>query len=150
LRWSARLRRSSSTPRPSGSSTDPDNGDEGTLADTTELLEVLLCPECDFELGCHDPCGARHVYLADHPLEHRLIRPLVEQYLRTINTNKVCAACSMRINPDDGLLHDVMIARDDCPHVLIREGQVTMARSLYESITGELLRMRDKSGRSML
>jgi hypothetical protein len=113
-------------------SPDPDEKD---LVDTTELLEVLLCPECDYELGSPNPCGPTHLYLADHPLQHRLLRPLVEQHLRSLSTDRACAACSR-----GGV--DVPIARGTCPHILIREEQVTMAQTTWDTMTDELIRSR--------
>jgi hypothetical protein len=129
----------------------PDDVGEGgpdgvDLVDTTELLEVLLCPECDSELGAPQACGATHLYLADNPLMHRLLRPLVEQYLRSLASDKMCRACSA---PDaGGRGHDVQLARGECRHVTIREGQVTMARDMWDAITAELddLRVRTRTG----
>jgi len=70
-------------PRPGG--TRPSEAEKRDMertaedADNTELLEVLLCPECEMELGSR-ACGPRHAYLADNPLDHRLIRPLLERH----------------------------------------------------------------------
>ena len=107
--------------------------------DTTELLEVLLCPECDSELSAPNPCGAPHLWLADNPLAHRLLRPLVEQVLQSLSTDKVCVTCKAEGKGE------VQIARGDCPHVLIREGQVTMTRRMWLSITNELVEMRKRA-----
>jgi hypothetical protein len=74
---------------------DPVDPDEKDLVDTTELLEVLLCPECDTELGCPSPCGPTHLYLADNPLQHRLLRPLVQQYMRSLSNDELRARATL-------------------------------------------------------
>jgi hypothetical protein len=93
-----------------------------------ELLEILLCEDCDMELGA-TPCSARHAYLADHPMEHRLLLPRLAEYKDEIRRNRdgTCALCK------------VPIATGDCDHVRVANGQVVMSEATWRKQVDELL-----------
>jgi len=102
--------------------------------DRTELLEVLLCPECDMELSAV-ACGPRHAFLADNPMNHRLLKPLLERYQEEIRwaEGKQCSTCS------------VPLASSDCVHADVRGDQVLMSRAMYatyQTAATELIRVR--------
>jgi hypothetical protein len=97
-------------------------------AELQELLEILLCEDCDMELGA-TPCSARHAYLQDHPLEHRLLLPRLTEYKDEIRRNRdgTCALCK------------VPIATGDCDHVRVANGQVVMSEATWRKQVDELL-----------
>jgi hypothetical protein len=77
-----------------------------------ELLEVLLCPNCDMELSA-PACTPQHAYLADNPVEHRLLKPLLVPYLKQLrfDEGRLCSSCTFAAG------HDVVIATAECNHV---------------------------------
>jgi hypothetical protein len=97
-------------------------------AELQELLEVLLCEECDMELGAI-PCSPRHAYLQDHPMEHRLLAPRLSEYKDEIRRNRdgMCTLCK------------VPIATGDCDHVRVANGQVVMSEATWRKQVDELL-----------
>jgi len=109
---------------------DPESADDGAVEDHTrsELLEVLLCGECDMELSA-PACGPKHAYLADHPMEHRLTAPLLAQYLELMRfrTGKMCGICSH---------FDVLVplATGECTHADVRSDQVLISRAMWEEL----------------
>ena len=106
-------------------------GPEDDLA-VCELCELLLCPDCDMELGS-TPCGPRHAYLADNPMEHQLLAPLLVSYLRQMRfeTGRLCETCS-------GVLgHDVVLATGECNHVYVRGDQALMSRTQWQALVEE-------------
>jgi hypothetical protein len=102
--------------------------EEQREAELQELLEVLLCEDCDMELSA-PPCSARHAYLQDHPLEHRLLVPRLVEYKDEIRRNRdgLCVTCK------------VPIATGDCDHVRVANGQVVMSEATWRKQVDELL-----------
>jgi len=113
---------------------DPDSADDGATEDhgRSELLEVLLCGECDMELSA-PACGPRHAYLADNPMEHRLLAPLLEQYLALMRfrEGQLCPICSH---------FDVQVplATGECTHADVRADQVLISRKTWEELVDEV------------
>jgi len=107
--------------------------DDGVVSD--ELLEVLLCPHCDMELGS-SPCTPQHARLADHPEEHRLLRPIMLQYLKQVqrNENRECVTCR------------IPLATGSCTHADVREDQVTMSRMSWDRLVDEVREARNAAG----
>jgi hypothetical protein len=120
-------------PRPLG--WDPADREEQREAELQELLEVLLCEDCDMELGA-PPCSARHAYLQDHPMEHRLLAPRLTEYKDQIRRNRdgMCTLCK------------VPIATGDCGHVRVANGQVVMSEVAWRKQVDELIAQRRLEG----
>jgi hypothetical protein len=115
---------------------DPASADDGAVEDhrAVELLEVLLCFSCGMELSA-PPCGAKHAYLADNPMEHRLLAPILEKYLHAVRRDegRVCVVCTP--NPEGT---QVLIATGDCPHITVHGDQVSLSRAEYNRVNEEL------------
>lgn len=123
---------------------EPDSADDGAVEDhlNEELQEILLCPDCDMELSAPS-CGAGHAYLADHPMEHRLLKPVLERYLRAVRweEGRVCVLCT---NRSDDAKDAVLLATGSCPHIDVRADQVAMSRIEFNRLTEELNEMRGR------
>ena len=102
-----------------------------------ELLEVLLCPVCDFELGA-EACPPDHAFLADNPMQHRLLKPLLALYLKQIRAkDKQCMECQ------------APLAAGNCPHPDYRDDQVTISNTGWMRIVediGALHGLKDRVG----
>lgn len=100
-----------------------------------ELLEILLCPECDLELRS-DPCSPVHALLQDNPMQHRLLLPFMEKVVLEIrhDETKICTICPGK----------VPIAQGDCTHVVDRYGQVWMSKQSWEKLVQEVNESRTK------
>lgn len=122
----------------------PDLSDPDYVAEDpqiNELCEILLCKDCDMELGSA-ACGAQHAYLADHPLEHPLIKDQLQDYLRKMRwtEGRECTICSFSGQA-------VALATGDCGHVDIRDDQVLMSRAAWNGLTDKIIRMRTELAR---
>lgn len=115
----------------------PEDPDAIELRGWEELLEVLLCEDCNFELSA-PACSPAHAYLADNPAEHRLIKPLVKRSVDLMRwtTGHTCAICSEHGKPS------VSIGTGDCMHVDRRGQQVMMHRKAWEEVCDEAAQAR--------
>jgi hypothetical protein len=115
---------------------DPEPDEHGGVDDPviSELLEVLLCPNCDMELSAA-ACTPQHAYLADNPVEHRLLKPLLVPYLKQLrfDEGRLCRTCSTEGGPD------VVIATGGCKHAEVRGDQVLVSRELWEALVDEIV-----------
>ncbi len=109
----------------------PEPEDDPVLS---ELCEVLQCAQCHYELSA-DACGPQHAYLADHPAEHRLLKPLLAPYLQQLrfDEGRLCTVCTVEGGPD------VVIATGDCKHADVRGDQVLVSRELWDALVDEVV-----------
>jgi hypothetical protein len=104
---------------------DPEADPENTV-----LLEVLLCTDCGMELGT-EACSPQHAYLADNPLEHGDVKPLLMSYLHEQRRDdKICVVCA------------IPLGHDGCRHVDSRDGQVRLSRDHWERLGEEMRTLR--------
>jgi hypothetical protein len=103
---------------------EPEPDEDGGVDDPviSELLEVLLCPNCDMELSAA-ACTPQHAYLADNPMEHRLLVGLLTPYLKQLRfeEGRLCSSCTFAAE------HDVVLASEECNHVDARGDQVLIS-----------------------
>lgn len=122
---------------PAETVTPPEDPDAVEPRGLEELLEVLLCPNCEFELSA-TACTPEHAYLADHPEEHRLIKPLVARSVDLMRwtTGKTCGICSVAGEPS------IAMGTGDCKHVEVRGEQVRMSKAAWEEVCDEAAKYR--------
>jgi hypothetical protein len=103
----------------------------------SELCEVLLCPNCDMELSAA-ACTPQHAYLADNPVEHRLLKPLLEPYLKQLrfDEGRLCSSCTFAAG------HHVVLASEPCNHVDARGDHVLISTVQWLELAGEFARAR--------
>ena len=96
-----------------------------------ELLEILLCEDCDMELGA--TALLRTTRLPGRPPDGApAAAPRLAEYKDEIRRNRdgTCALCK------------VPIATGDCPHVRVANGQVVMSEATWRAQVDELIARR--------